>query len=125
MPKKPTQVNDINAQRDFIVGDQYNLFVQHIGVFSPPPNLAQLRKDYLAHLERSYRALDFKGIPQLRNITSELSLEEVYVPLLARPEIPDGETWERRVAGRGFDRNAIPEEAMLEKTRMVSPWNFA
>jgi len=112
MPKKPTQVNDVNAQRDFIAGDQYNLFVQHIGAFSPPLNLAQLRKDYLAHLERSYRALDFKGIPQLRNLTSELSLEEVYVPLLARPEIPDGETWERRVAGRGFDKNAIPEEAM-------------
>ncbi len=120
MPKKPTQVNDINVQRDFIAGDQYNLFVQHIGAFTPPPDLAQLRKDYLAHLERSYRALDFKGIPQLRNITSELSLEEVYVPLLARPEIPDGETWERRVAGRGFDKNAIPEEAMQEMGRGMS-----
>lgn len=120
MPKKPIQVNDINTQRDFIAGDQYNLFVQHIGAFTPPPDLAQLRKDYLAHLERSYRALDFKGIPQLRNITSELSLEEVYVPLLARPEIPDGETWERRVAGRGFDKNAIPEEALQEMGRGMS-----
>lgn len=112
--------NDITAQRDFIAGDQYNFFVQHIGAFTPPPDLVQLRKDYLAHLERSYRALDFKGIPQLRNITSELSLEEVYVPLLARPEIPDGETWERRVAGRGFDKNAIPEEAMQEMGRGMS-----
>lgn len=113
-------VNDINVNRDFIAGDQYNLFVQHIGAFTLPPDLAQLRKDYLAHLERSHRALDFKGIPQLRNITSELTLEEVYVPLLARPEIPDGETWERRVAGRSFDKNAIPEEAMQERGRSIS-----
>ena len=103
-----------------IVHDQYNLFVQQVGAFTPPPNLAQLRRDYLGHLERRYHALDFKGIPQLRNITSELSLEEVYVPLLARPEIPDGETWERRVAGRGFDKSIIPEEAMQEMGRGMS-----
>ncbi|MBK8783453.1 MAG: NACHT domain-containing protein [Anaerolineales bacterium] len=40
--------------------------------------------------------------------------------MLARPEIPDGETWERRVAGRGFDKNAIPEEAMQEMGRGMS-----
>ncbi len=120
MKSKPVQANDINAQRDFIAGNQYNLLIQHIGAFTPPPDLAQLRRDYLAHLERTYHALDFKGIPQLRNLTSELSLEEVYVPLLARSEIPDGETWERRVAGRGFDRSAIPEEAMQEMGRGMS-----
>ena len=120
MKNKPIQANDITANRDFIAGNQYNLFVQQVGAFTPPPNLAQLRRDYLGHLERRYHALDFKGIPQLRNITSELSLEEVYVPLLARPEIPDGETWERRVAGRGFDKSIIPEEAMQEMGRGMS-----
>jgi hypothetical protein len=82
--------------------------------------LIQLRKDYLAHLERSYRALDFKGIPQLRNLTSELSLEEVYVPLLARPDQPEGETWERRVAGRKFGEESLPEEAMQAIERGAS-----
>lgn len=86
--QKKNNIDDINASRDVIMGDQYNLFVQHIGAFTPPPNLIQLRRDYLAHIQRSYRALDFKGIPQLRNLTSELSLEEVYVPLLARPDQP-------------------------------------
>ena len=111
MPKK-INAKDINVDRDFIAGDQYQIFIDRIGAFTPPQNLIQLRKDYLAHIQRSYRALDFKGIPQLRNLTSELSLEEVYVPLLARPDQPDGETWERRVAGRKFGEETIPEDAM-------------
>lgn len=110
--QKPADINDVNAQRDAIFGNQYNLFIQQVGAFTPPADLQQLRRDYLAHIERSYHALDFKGIPQLRNLTSELALEEVYVPLLARPELPEGETWERRLAGRGFDKNALPEEAL-------------
>jgi formylglycine-generating enzyme required for sulfatase activity len=115
MPKKSDSVRDVNARRDAILGDQYNLFVTQVGAFSPPKDLIQLRKDYLAHLTRSYRALDFKGIPQLRNLTSELLLEDVYVPLLARPDLPEeGETWDRRVAGRQFDRDSIPEEALQE-----------
>src|SRR5512145_2802184 len=120
MPKKQTQIHDVSADRDLIMGDQYNLFVSHVGAFTPPPDLVQLRKDYLAHLVRSYRALDFKGIPQLRNLTSELSLDEVYVPLMARPELPEGETWERRVAGRRFDKDSLPEEAMPEMGRGMS-----
>ena len=116
--KKTFQVDDLNVSRDFIGGDQYNYFITQVGAFTPPKDLAQLRRDYLAHLERSYRALDFKGIPQLRNLTSELLLEEVYVPLLARPHLPEsGETWDRRVAGRHFDQGALPEEAVEELGR--------
>jgi len=112
MPKKPTKINDINAERDVVMGDQYTQFVTQIGAFTPPPDLIQLRKDYLAHIERSYHALDFKGIPQVKHIAKELPLEEVYVPLMARPELPEGETWDRRVAGRGFDKTTLPEEAL-------------
>ena len=113
----------IHAGGNVIMGDQYNQFIIKMGAFSPPPDLAQLRRDYLSHIERAYRALDFKGIPQLRSITSELSLEEVYVPLLARPELPEGETWERRVAGRSFDRESLPEETLhgLERAGASAP----
>ena len=117
--KKSTQLNELNIDHDYINGDQYNQFILQIGAFTAPPDLAQLRKDYLAHIERSFHALDFKGIPQLRNLTSELSLEEIYVPLMARPEIPEGETWERRVAGRRLDPKAIPEEALHEMGRSL------
>jgi energy-coupling factor transporter ATP-binding protein EcfA2 len=98
------------------------LLVQ-MGAFTPPPDLKRLRADYLAHLQRSYRALDFKGIPQLRTLPNELALEDVYVPLLARPELPEGETWERRLAGRAFDHDALPEEALqtLGKAASAAP----
>jgi len=100
MPKqKPTQIQDVNAQRDVVVGDQtVNYYVtQAIQVqpFTPPPNLAELRQTYLDHLGRTYRALDFKGIPQLDTFSRELLLEDVFVPLVARPDLPGGETWER------------------------------
>jgi len=67
-----------------------------------PKQISLIRDRYLSHIERTYRALDFKGMPQLRNSTM-LPLEDIYVPLLARPELPKGETWERRLAGRSFE----------------------
>ena len=77
------------------------------------PDLNQLRINYLAHLQHSYHVLDFKGIPQLSSMTSVLALEDVYVPLLACPELPAGETWERqRLAGRDFDLHILPEGAI-------------
>ena len=84
----------------------------------PPPDLARLRADYLQHLKNSYRALDFKGIPQLESFSRELLLEDVYVPLLASPELPAGETLERRLAGRAFGLEALPEEALAEASKV-------
>ncbi len=81
------------------------------GVFDlsgiPASALAQQRANYLAYLRRIHRAVDLK-LPQLENFTRELLLEDVYVPLLARPELPTGETWERRLAGRALSQDAWP-----------------
>ncbi len=111
MAKK--SVRDVNAARDVVMGDQTNItYVLKMPGFQPPADLARLRADYLDHLRRSYRALDFKGIPQLETLSRELLLEEVYVPLVARPELPAGETWERRLAGRLLGKEALPDEAL-------------
>ena len=113
MPKnKEYNIDQVNPERDAILGDQYNQFIIQMGAFTPRADLAQLRKDYLGHIERAHHALDFKGIPQLRSLPNELALEEVYVPLLARPEQPDGDTWERRQAGRPFDPGFLPKEVL-------------
>jgi formylglycine-generating enzyme required for sulfatase activity/energy-coupling factor transporter ATP-binding protein EcfA2 len=108
-------VRDVNANRDVVMGDQSNVNITYalkMEGYQPPSDLKQLRADYLDHLRRTYRALDFKGIPQLETFSREMLLEEVYVPLLARPEMPAGETWERRLAGRLLDGEAIPEDAL-------------
>ena len=106
----------VETGRDFIAGDQINNITQVIQMssFQPPANMEEQRKVYLAHLQYSYRALDFKGIPQLDSFSRELLLEDVYVPLLARPERPDdGETWRRpRLAGRALDQNDFPAEML-------------
>jgi len=74
----------------------------------PPPDLDALRQDYLAHLRRACRHLDFKGIPQVERVAALLPLEGVYVGLLARRELPEGETW-ARVAGRTLDEAMLAE----------------
>jgi len=105
---------DAGVGRDLVGRDQYNItLILQMRGFTPPPDLAHLRRTYLDHLQRQYRALDFKGIPQLEALSRALLLEDVYVPLVARPELPAGETLARewRLAGRGFDREALPEEA--------------
>ena len=114
-----TASGGIRAGRDVIMGDQYNYLSNALNMpaFEPPANLEQLRSDYLAHLRRTYHALDFKGIPQLETFSRELPLEEVYVPLVARPEMPAGETWERRLAGRLLERDALPQEALAAMER--------
>jgi len=78
----------------------------------PEPNLAQLRADYLAYLRDAYRYLDFKGLPQLDKIAQQLPLDAVYVPLRARPEMPEGETW-LRVAGRLWEGDGLDESALV------------
>ncbi len=78
-------------------------------------DLKELRTKYLKFFQRTYRALDFKGIPQLDTITRELLLEEVYVPLVARPDLPPGETLERRLAGRLFDETTLQSEILEGK----------
>lgn len=117
--KRITIGGDVVASRDVIMGDQYNYVtpILKMSAFEPPPDLAQLRRDYLNHLRRTYRALDFKGIPQLDALSRELLLEEVYVPLVARPEMPAGETWERRLAGRMMGLDALPEEALAAMSK--------
>jgi formylglycine-generating enzyme required for sulfatase activity/energy-coupling factor transporter ATP-binding protein EcfA2 len=105
--------NNVNVGGDVVGRDKvtYNVTqVIQMPPFTPPPDLEQLRRDYLDHLRRAYRALDFKGIPQLETLSRELLLEEVYVPLVARPELPKGETWERRLAGRKMDSETVGAE---------------
>ncbi len=86
---------------DFVNRDQIitiNVTWQTAPFALEQPDLAQLRVDYLAYLRSAYRHLDFKGLPQVEKF-AQLSLDAVYVPLRARPEMPSGETW-LRVAGR-------------------------
>jgi formylglycine-generating enzyme required for sulfatase activity len=118
MSDKSTPLNDLTAQGDVVMGNQTNItYAIQMPGFQPTPDLNVLREAYITHLRRTHHALDFRGILQLQSISRELLLEEVYVPLLARPEQPTGETWDRRsagrhLAGRVLKVNELPEELM-------------
>jgi formylglycine-generating enzyme required for sulfatase activity len=129
MPKKSLDLHDINAQRDVVMGDQTNItYVIQVPGFQPPADLNALSDAYLAHLRRTHHAVDFRGILQLQSFSRELLLEDVYVPLLARPEQPAGETWVRRVdnrrlAGRTLEETELSEEwnTLSEEEEIVPP----
>jgi formylglycine-generating enzyme required for sulfatase activity len=113
----------VQVQGDMISAGQYNIsHIIQVPAFIPPPDLDQLRQDYLLHIGNTYRPLDFKGMPQLQSYSREIALDDIYVPLLARPELPEGETWERRLAGRDIDA-VLPQgnQDITELNAFVTP----
>jgi hypothetical protein len=64
--------------------------------------LRQSTERYLTHVLDRYRYLDFKGMGVSDRVPLRLPLVEMYIPLKARIELPEGETWARelRLAGR-------------------------
>ncbi|HYO16621.1 MAG TPA: SUMF1/EgtB/PvdO family nonheme iron enzyme [Thermoanaerobaculia bacterium] len=82
---------------------------RHLGKLRPPASLTQATALYLKSLVQRYQYLDFKGMGVSDRVPLRLPLLEMYVPLKARIETPEGETWERlRLAGR------TPTEAEAE-----------
>ena len=91
-----------DVQGDIIlVADPEQLW-QVIGRRRPPADLRQATQDYLAYVVDRYRYLDFRGMGVTDRVPLRLALVDLYVPLKARIELPEGETWTRqlRVAGR-------------------------
>lgn len=90
---------DVRA-RDIITGiqSQFTLIFQQ--PFTPPANLDQLRQDYLAYLRHCYRHLDMKGILQVQQVTQQLPLAAIYVPLKATSQQAAPGQLLGRVAGR-------------------------
>jgi len=93
---------------DFIGRDQivFNITYQTAPFLLEKPDLKRLRAAYLEYIQETCQYLDFKGTGLIEAVekASGLSLESVYVPLKARPEMPEGETWQR-IAGRLWKGN--------------------
>ncbi len=68
----------------------------------PEIDLRPATSQYLAFLVNKYRFLDFKGMGVSDRVPLRLPLLDMYVPLKARIEMPDGDTWTRELplAGR-------------------------
>jgi formylglycine-generating enzyme required for sulfatase activity len=86
---------------------------------SPTQDLRQATERYLAHLVDRYRYLDFKGMGVSDRVPLRLPLVEMYVPLKARIELPEGETWTRQLRLAG--RQVSEEEAEAVGHRLSEP----
>lgn len=82
-------------------------------------DLARTERLYLEYLADRYRFLDFKGMGVSDRVPLRLPLLEMYVPLKARVQTPEGETWARemRLAGR----KVTEEEAEAMGQRVSEP----
>jgi len=92
---------------------------ERLGKHRPPADLTAATNSYLRLLVDRYRYLDFRGMGVSDRIPLRLPLAEMYVPLKARIEMPDGETWSRKLqlAGRAMSE----EEATTIGQRLSEP----
>lgn len=90
---------------------------RRIGDRHPAADVARITERYLEHLVDRYRFLDFRGMGVSDRAPLRLPLLDMYVPLKARVDTPEGETWERvHVAGR-----APCEEERVALRRLSEP----
>ena len=97
----------------FVGGDDTTIYAQTVVIaaerflermphLSTQLDLRQATRDYLQYLLDRHRYLNLKGMGVSDRVPLRLPLLELYVPLRARQELPEGETWKRdtRLAGR-------------------------
>ena len=124
---------DIHAE-NVITGIQQKFTVIFQQPFTPPPDLDRLRTDYLTYLRDSYRHLDMQGIQQVQQVTHQLALTDVYVPLTAyaghasavgrvagRPWSGEGLAVPDAIAAEALARHAepVPVEVALQSAPAV------
>ncbi|MDW8319680.1 MAG: NACHT domain-containing protein, partial [Anaerolineae bacterium] len=86
-----------------------------------PADLREQTQAYLEHVVASYRYLDFRGMGMGDRVALRLPLLEMYVPLKARVERPQGETWARDLRLAGRRPTAEEAEAMGERLSEPTP----
>jgi formylglycine-generating enzyme required for sulfatase activity/class 3 adenylate cyclase len=75
-------------------------------------DLERVRDDYLGRLITAHEWLDFAGVPQVRNVV-RLKLEDVFVPLSATKELPEGDVLREHLVPRAAKGEAGDAEARL------------
>jgi formylglycine-generating enzyme required for sulfatase activity len=85
----------------------------------PPRDLRRATARYLTYLVDSHRYLSLKGMGVSDRVPLRLPLDEMYVPLKARVELPEGETWSRKLRLAG--REVPDEERGTADARLSTP----
>lgn len=90
----------INAAAGVVPAEE---ILRGLGRERAPERLKKATERYLQYLFERYLYLSFRGLGISDRIPLKLPLLEMYIPLHARVEMPEGEAWDRqRVAGRNL-----------------------
>ncbi|MCA9962113.1 MAG: NACHT domain-containing protein, partial [Anaerolineales bacterium] len=84
-------------------------------------DLRPATREYLTQLTLKHRFLNFKGMGMADRIPLRLPLTEMYVPLKARIEMPEGETWARQLKVAGREASEAEIEAMGRRVSEPKP----
>ena len=79
----------------------------------PTMELKEATKAYLAYLNDRHFYLSLKGMGVSDRVPLRLKLLDLYVPLKARMELPEGETWKRDLSLAGRDVSGEEQEDTL------------
>jgi formylglycine-generating enzyme required for sulfatase activity len=96
--------------------EQLRHLLGSLGWDRPSSASEESARRYLEYLGERHQFLDFRGMGVSDRIPLRLPLLEMYIPLTARVETPEGETW-YRIAGR----KVTEEEAAAIGRRLSSP----
>ena len=101
----------VEVDNDFVLGDKKTIEKLIINIYgeqaSPQYDNKALQDqltEYRRYIVETFKYLDFKGIDGIAEAvkgSSGVTLEKVYVPLRARIDTPDGESW-HRLGGRHY-----------------------
>ncbi|MGB4975879.1 MAG: NACHT domain-containing protein, partial [Anaerolineae bacterium] len=116
---------NVTSGGQFSGRDSYNFHAPVIITGQPPvlppvsADLTPARDAYLAYVLDRHQFLSLKGMGVSDRVPLKLPLLDLYVPLQARLELPEGETWRRnlRLAGRPLN----PDEQVGLTGRLSEP----
>jgi formylglycine-generating enzyme required for sulfatase activity len=90
----------------------------------PPVDLKPATEAYVRFLIDRHRYLNLKGMGVFDKVPIRLPLLDLYVPLKARLDLPEGETWKRgalQLAGRDPNADLTTEEGQAFASRLSEP----
>jgi formylglycine-generating enzyme required for sulfatase activity len=110
----------INVAGDILIADPDRLW-RAIRRRPPTQDLRRSTARYLTYVVDRYRYLDLKGMGVSDRVPLRLPLAEMYVPLKARVELPEGETWSRSIRLAGREMLDVKEAALGERLSAPRP----
>ncbi|MEZ4768463.1 MAG: hypothetical protein R2844_08550 [Caldilineales bacterium] len=116
-------ITSIRVERDLVIQTAGELSKRASPAAGDPAALRRATEAYLTYLLDRHRYLQLKGMGVHDRIPLQLPLLDLYVPLKARLEMPEGETWQRhlRLAGRPLEPAEAEADALALAGRLGEP----